>query len=356
MGCFSPDPPKQPNYGEVTRDTLQAQVDLAPQQYAAEANPNYGQPAYANLNLAVLNRLLNGTTAGTENYTTPSKAGQAGWYAADGSFLSPGQLVSPTPAGEGPAVTGVRGRGNAPTGPAAPYYVAGTAPQPGAVWRNAGDAFDITGTRNVEAQPGLLQMMRDQNVSQREADINDVLRLGPEARAAMLAANPDNAVLLGKLNRQANEGLDAGSNLTPEEQRSMQQASRAAFAARGMGGSNGAVADELLRQFDLGQRLLRQRQAFAQSVLGNNQAIVGDPFQMILSRNSGALPAAQQSYQQAGPQLFNPQAGLGLAASNYQTEALFNAAVPTTYQLIGQGFQTMNQAVSAVGNLIGGMK
>ena len=240
MGCFSNSAPAQPNYGNVTRDTLKAQVDLAPAQYASEAKY---QPLYTDLALGNLNTMVNGTAGGT------------------------------------PGVTGI-----------------------------------ISGAR--------------------AHDIQDVATLGPQARAAMLAANPDNAELLAKLNSQANEGLDAGSMLDADQQRAMQQESRAAFAARGMGGGNAIVADELLRQFNLGQTLLRQRQAFAQSVIGDNQSVVGDPFAQILGRNSGAVPVAQN--QQAGPSLFNPQAGLGMAQSNYGTLAQFSAASPTVLETAGQ--------------------
>ena len=45
--------PEKVDYGESMRDGLQAQVDLAPDLYAAEADPNYGRKAYARLNQEV---------------------------------------------------------------------------------------------------------------------------------------------------------------------------------------------------------------------------------------------------------------------------------------------------------------
>ena len=238
MGCMTNEAPPAPNYGQVTRDTLQAQVDVAPQQYQAESTY---QPQYANLDLSTMNTLLNGGSGG----------------------------------------------------------------------------------------PGMLEQLANANNFQRQADINDVRNLGPQATQAMLAADPYNATLLAKLNAQANQGLDAGSGLTADQQRAMQQSSRAAFAARGMGGSNAAVGDEMMKQFNLGQQLLTQRQQFAQSVLGNNQAVIGDPFAQITGRSSGAVSAAQQSQSQAGPSIFNPQAGLALAGSNYGVQTQFDAAQPT---------------------------
>jgi hypothetical protein len=352
MGCFSPDIPAAPSASQTMRETLQAQVDLAPQLYASEANPTYGQPAYVNLELANLGKLLNGSPGGTTSYTTPGTASQTGWYDKTGNFVSPGELQTPPP-----AQTDRYGGTRNFFGPvnSDPFYVPGTAPQPGAVWHSQGDTFDVTHTQTSPAQPGVNQLLAQQSTAQRTADIGDVANLGPQARQAMLDANPDNAVLLAKLNQQANEGLDAGTGLTPDEQRAMQQESRAAFAARGMGGSDASISDELLKQFNLGQTLLRQRQAFAQSVVGNNQAVVGDPFLQVLGRSSGAMQAAQGAQQQSGPGLFNPMAMQNYYSGVYNNQVQGALATPTTYQLIGQGFNTLSNQVQAVGSIMGSM-
>lgn len=237
-----PGSPAQPNYGTATRQTLKAQIDLAPQLFASEANPNYGQPAYTALQLENLKKLINGT--------------------------------------------------------------------------NGND--------------GLSALLSGEQSKARAGDITDVTNLGPAATAAKLAADPYSQMLLAKLNAQAGEGLDAGSMLTADEQRVMQQNSRAASAARGMGGGNGAIADELSKQFAFGQQLLRQRQQFAQGLIGVNQGVAGDPFQEVLGRTAGsALPSATAALSSAGPSLFNPQAGLGLASSNYATAAQIAAAKPS---------------------------
>lgn len=257
MGCFSPDAPEARNYGQETRDTLQAQIDLAPQLYQTEAQ---FQPQYTQLALSNLNALLNG--------------------------------------------------GN--------------------------------------GQAGLLETLRAQNTAQRTADIGDVANLGGAARSAILGANPDQAALLERLNSQALSGLDAGTSLTPEEQRQMQQASRAAFAARGLEDSNVGLSNELLQQYNLGQQLLRQRQAFAQSVLGNNQAIVGDPFMQILGRPSNASAQGMGLLGEAGPSLFNPESPYAgnLYNANQQMAAMF--AEPSTMAKVGQ-------VSGAAGSFIGGI-
>lgn len=249
MGCFAPDPPPAPNYGQVTKDTLQAQVQEAPAQYAAEAQFS---PQYAQLGVSNLGTVLNGTA------TTP----------------------------------------------------------------------------------GLNTLMAQSNTNQRASDIADVANLGPQATQAELNANPANAQLLAGLNQQALAGLAAGSSLTPDQIRAQQQAARAAWSARGMDGSNVAVGDEMMRQFGVGQQLLQQRQGFAQSVINSNNAVVGDPFQAILGRSSGASGQAQGILGQSGPSLFNPQAGLNLASSNYATASQYAAA---------------NNPLAMIGGLMGGV-
>lgn len=254
MGCFAPDQPADRNYGQETRDTLQAQIDLAPQLYQAESTY---QPQYANLTLQNLNTLLNG------------------------------------------------GGG----------------------------------------QQGLLSMMNQQQSTQRAADIADVAALGPAAHDAILGANPETAALLQRLNAQAVSGLDAGSNLTSDEMRQMQQASRAAFAARGTSGTNGALADEILKQYNLGQTLLRQRQQFAGNVVGLNQGVVGDPFLQILGRPSTGVTQAQGMLPgtQFAPE--SPYSG-GIYNSNQQYAAMF--ADPSTMAKVGQ-------ISGAAGQFIGGV-
>ena len=293
-GCMQPDMPKTPNYGNINQQTLQAQSNLAPMQYALEAQ---FQPAYGDVALQTLNSILKGSPGGVQDYNYQITAIKPGYYDSRGNMVAKGT--------------------------------------PGAVFRGKGEQFQASNSITTKPSEGMFALMQQQNAAQRAADIADVNQYGRQAHDAMLAANPESAILLAKLNRQANTELDSGSGLTPDEQRAMQQASRAAFAARGMGGTNAALGDELLKQFDLGQTLLRQRQAFAQSLIGSNQAVVGDPFMQILGRNSGAVNNAQQTQAQAGPTIFNPQAGLGMATSNYATQAQLAAASPSTLQNIG---------------------
>lgn len=175
-------------------------------------------------------------------------------------------------------------------------------------------------------QPGLLSLYQNQIAptlsaidqqslaTQRGADISDVARLGPQATQAILNANPQNAALVNELNRQAQAELALGGQLTPDQIRQMQQASRAGYAARGLSQSNAAIADEVIRQYQLSGAEQARRRAFAAGIVGMNQQVTGDPFQAILGRPSqvlGMTPGvASNAYgmtQNIGPQLFNPE-------------------------------------------------
>lgn len=61
MGMYSADAPPPRDYAKETRDTLQAQIDLAPELYAAEASQEYGRPAEARLNLEILRDVMRGS-------------------------------------------------------------------------------------------------------------------------------------------------------------------------------------------------------------------------------------------------------------------------------------------------------
>ena len=55
--------PEKVNYGEAMREGLEAQIELAPDLYAAEADPSYGRKAYARLNQEVAMDTLLGEEA-----------------------------------------------------------------------------------------------------------------------------------------------------------------------------------------------------------------------------------------------------------------------------------------------------
>nr|ADD96023.1 hypothetical protein [uncultured organism MedDCM-OCT-S04-C16] len=60
MGMYAPDMPKPQSYAQQIGDTLETQIELAPDKYAAEASDEYGRPAYAQLDLRILRETMMG--------------------------------------------------------------------------------------------------------------------------------------------------------------------------------------------------------------------------------------------------------------------------------------------------------
>jgi hypothetical protein len=129
--------------------------------------------------------------------------------------------------------------------------------------------------------------------------------------------------------------LQTGGRLSADQQRSVEQQARAAFAQRGLGLGRQAVASELFAT----QKAIDARNALnranAGTVLGLNKAFTADPFMAILGRQGQAFSAGmnQQSFasnfqSSIGPRLFNPesQAAMDINASNQQAIMANNAA------------------------------
>lgn len=251
--------PAPRNYAAETRDTLQAQLDLAPQKYAAEAQ---FAPKYQALQLGLLQQ------------ATP-------------------ELLA--------------------------LYKEQIAPTMG----------------EVEAAA---------RSRSRAGDIADISTLGPQARAAIKAASPEQAALADTLTAQAQSGLAAGSRLTPEQQRAAQQQTRAGLAARGLAQGPSGALQEAVRSQMVGAGLQQQRQQQAMGALGASQGVYGDVFQQVLGRPSQAFAGSQSFLGQAqgfNPgQLFNPESqyAANIMSGNQQSQlAARTASAANTTALIGAG-------------------
>jgi len=251
--------PTPRNYAAETRDTLQAQLDLAPQKYAAEAQ---FAPKYQALQLGLLQQ------------ATP-------------------ELLA--------------------------LYKEQIAPTMG----------------EVEAAA---------RSRSRAGDIADISTLGPQARAAIKAASPEQAALADTLTAQAQSGLAAGTRLTPEQQRMAQQQTRAGLAARGLAQGPSGALQEAVRSQMVGAGLQQQRQQQAMGALGASQGVYGDVFQQVLGRPSQAFAGSQSFLGQAqgfNPgQLFNPESqyAANIMSGNQQSQlAARTASAANTTALIGAG-------------------
>lgn len=157
--------------------------------------------------------------------------------------------------------------------------------------------------------PRLSALDRESTAANREADIASVEQLGPRARAAMDAADPEQAALMTELNRQMMTDLQAGDSLTPEQQRYVQQYTRAAGAARGMNGSNVGATNEALNQFMMGQDVRGQRMNRAMGMASLNKNVRADPYMTVLGRQSNSVNQAIAGTATGAPQNFDPFSG-----------------------------------------------
>jgi hypothetical protein len=256
--------PAPRNYGQETRDTLQAQLDLAPQKYAAEAK-----------------------------------------YAPQYQALQLGLLKSATP--------------------------------------------ELLQLYKEQIAPTMGEVEAAARSRSRAGDIADIEKLGPQARAAIKAASPEQAALADTLTAQAQSGLAAGSRLTPEQQRMVEQQTRSGLAARGLAQGPSGALQEAVRSQMAGAGLQQQRQQQAMGALGASQGVYGDVFQQVLGRPSQAFGASQGFVGQAGGfnpgQLFNPESqyAANLIGGNQQAQlAARTASAANTTALIGAGMSAVS--------------
>jgi len=154
----------------------------------------------------------------------------------------------------------------------------------------------------------LSQQQIDANRAQREADVADVMALGPQARQAYLAANPELAATMAQLDarvngarpvsdlttklradaanydqktaiqqeleRQAQQELAANGTLSATDLRTAQQTARAANATNGLYDSNNRIGAEILGADSLLRSRRNDARTFASGVdLAGQQAL-----------------------------------------------------------------------------------
>lgn len=209
----------------------------------------------------------------------------------------------------------------------------------------------------AELAPRLSAMEAEGASAQRAADIADIKRLGPEAQAALRAANPAQYALLDKLNAGALADLEAGSTMTPAMRREIEQYVRGGQAARGMGLGPVDLFTEAMTLGSAGEELLNRRRQFAAGLVGLNQSVTGDPFLQITGRPSGTVASTAGVAGQGtgivdrlGPAIFNPESqyGADLAQGNYEGQLAARTASASSRAGLFGGL------IKGVGSLAGG--
>ena len=208
------------------------------------------------------------------------------------------------------------------------------------------------------SQSRLGAMNREQLGLQREGDIAAIEKYGGRARAALDAANPEQAALLKELNAQAMSDLQLGGQLNAGERRTINQSARGAQAARGFGYGINDAAIESWANLQGSEQKRQQRQGFAQSMVGMNQATKADPFMAILGRPSSMNPMmAGGVVGQAGGfnpgAMFSPESQYAgdIYNQNYQGElAARTASAKNRASMIGAGMGAFGSMMGAGGD------
>ena len=196
--------------------------------------------------------------------------------------------------------------------------------------------------------------------STRAATVADLQEFSPGVAAAWRAANPGSATLLDQLNNSAQQGLDAGYNLTPQEQRQVQQNVRGAAAARGMGYGPADALQESQALTMQGEGLRNQRLAQAGSVASLNASVTPNSIATLTGMNvpqvtrAGALlPGAAQLNSGSAPSLFDPTNSYfqDLWSTNYNANAAANIATANNSAALWGG--AAKQGGSGMGSMAG---
>jgi hypothetical protein len=116
--------------------------------------------------------------------------------------------------------------------------------------------------------------------------------------------------LTQQLSTTAQQQLALGGSLSPQQLADAAQAARQAYSARGMLGSSGAIAGEVLGRQAVMQQMLQQREQFASGVSGLVQNQLAQRTAAATGMSQADIAATQANQQLAG-QLYGQATGLG---------------------------------------------
>ena len=199
--------------------------------------------------------------------------------------------------------------------------------------------FDLLEEQSTRA--GALQ--REQLQLQRESDVGALQEFAPQVVEAYRGADPYSTEIAESMSRKAM------GQLTPEEERNIQQRSRQASLSRGRIGDSSSIAAEALGRSDYTSQ-------FAQPAFAMNRQLAGDVGNTILGRPSSAiglggsmLGAAQEGASgQMGPQLFDPNMGINMALQQRGQDINYQGAMAQANASKSAG------GLGAFGSILGG--
>jgi hypothetical protein len=158
--------------------------------------------------------------------------------------------------------------------------------------------------------------------------------------------------LYNTMQRQAQEGLNAGYGLTPEMERQAQQSARAASTARGLAFSNQGLAQEVLNSYSLSQDRYQKALANAQNAYNLGVSNAGNAYNMY-GQMLGTQVSAYSPVNMYG-NAYNTSQGLG--AKIFQPESQYNAGLITANRKEAMDVQIANaQSANALTSGLMGM-
>lgn len=358
-GGKGPETPPPRDYYKETSDALKAQVQMAPQLYAAEAayRPQYQRLELAGYRNSLLGRVtyddLSATSKGEYDQAMNDYSSATSRIAELEAQKSKILSIAQSQSGSGRGMAGLASLSanteSIDNEISRLRLIQQARPDPA--------SFSDRGLIDILEKDVMPSMARAEALTtsrQRASDIADVEALGRRASDAYLNADPRSKSLIEALNAQALSALNQNGALTPEQQRYALQTARVGMADRGMSMGNQGLAADVLGTYQLAEARRTAAQQNAGAVLGLNKQFTADPFQAILGRQGQAFNAGigQQQFasgfsQNIGPRLFSPESqyAADLNNSNQQTAAAYAAARA----------QVQSATIGAVGSALGGL-
>lgn len=208
-------------------------------------------------------------------------------------------------------------------------------------------------TQDYAASPGLLQtigqaapdIQRLSDEAARAGRASDLAALNeflPGARAAYESASPELAALRNSLSYRAQQGLNAGGSLLPEDRYRITRDARMNFAGRGLAGTDPAALAEAVNLYTGGEAARRGRQQFGlqtADILGRTQPDYASfilnqrgTFPLSMSLATSQQPLAYQRWFDP----YNPTAG-SIATAGAQIASQNQARQQDLYAGLGAG-------------------
>ena len=164
-------------------------------------------------------------------------------------------------------------------------------------------------------------MQRESLQAQRAADVAALQEFAPQVTQAYRTADPFSARLADLQLAQAEQLYASADQLSPEQQRMVEQQARAGSLARGRVADESSVAAEILGRERFKSTLRGEARQAGQLAFGQSRALAGDIGMSILGRPSAGLALGGNVLGQAqgqaagpmGPQLFDPNVGINMA-------------------------------------------